>query len=227
MNNTNDNNEVLAVVVNPLTGEIQDEIRSGDKIIHANPKYEQVKRKYTKKFKKEEAFVKVYQYGIEYLSYALDTKELAIATKLIRFINYNDGVLRDDNGYILDLITISEILYEPYDYFRQIVSKLIKKGIFAKTEIPSDNNKYKNQKCIVANPYIFFKGIDVENWAKNLFQPITEEDIIKNKKEFKTKMLVKSTKKKKSTEEITSVSESNAEVISSETLSKGTDNNEK
>lgn len=53
------------------------------------------------------------------------------------------------------------------------------------------------------------------------------EDTIKNKKEFKTKMLIKSTKKKKSTEEITSVSESNVEVISSETLCKGTDNNEK
>lgn len=40
-------------------------------------------------------------------------------------------------------------------------------------------------------------------------------------------MLVKSTKKKKTTEEITSAFDSETEVISSEILSKGTDNNEK
>lgn len=208
---TDEKDKVLLIVVDPETGEIRDEIKYGDSIVHANPQYEKIKRKYTKKFNKKEAFVKVYQYGIEYLSYALETKELAIATKLIRFINYNDGVLRDDNGYILNIQQLSDILYEPYDYLRQIMSKLIKKGIFAKTEINNDNNKYKKQKCLVANPYIFFKGIDAENWAKNLFEPITDESINKIKKEFEQKMQKKSKKKSNSTEAISSELDTNSE----------------
>jgi len=103
MNNADTNKEIYRFVIVPETGEIETTLGPGDKIVRDNPGFKKVKRKYTKKFNKEEAFVKVYQYGIEYLSYALETKELATATKLIRFINFNDGVLRDDNGCILDI----------------------------------------------------------------------------------------------------------------------------
>lgn len=55
-----------------------------------------------------------------------------------------------------------ELLHEDYDGFRKVIKSLITKEIIKKIDVVSDANKYRTQKAYVVNPYIFFKGTDIQ-----------------------------------------------------------------
>ena len=91
----------------------------------------------------------------------LTTKEKAVLFEIIPLISYKDGILRYNNQ-ILDLKEMCELLREDYDGFRKVIKSLITKEIIKKIDVVSDANKYRTQKAYVVNPYIFFKGTDIQ-----------------------------------------------------------------
>lgn len=158
--------EPVAAVVSYETGEVIKEVHRGDKIVtSAQQEYLST---HQRNFKKKEGFVKVYINTSIELYKKLTTKELAICIGLMPFISYTDGVLRYNNK-ITTAKEISELLNEDYSNFSKIIKSLYKKEVIKKIEVTSDINIYRTKKCIVVNPYIFFRGNDVDIRLKELF----------------------------------------------------------
>jgi len=61
------------------------------------------------------------------------------------------------------------MLHEEYSGFRRVIKSLIDKEIIKKIDVISDASKYKTQKAYVVNPYIFFKGTDLQRNIMLLF----------------------------------------------------------
>ena len=158
--------EPAASLINYKTGEVLTEIYPGDKIIKGEQ--QEYLSTHQRNFKKKEGFVKVYINPIIELYKNLTTKELAVCLGLMPFISYTDGVLRYNNK-IVSIKTISELLNEDYDSYRKIIKSLYEKEVIKKIEVTSDINIYKTKKCIVVNPYVFFRGNDVDIRLKELF----------------------------------------------------------
>lgn len=167
MNNTK--LKPMAAVVDYETGEIIDELCAGDRVLHDSPEQRELKEKYHLNFNKREEFVKVFTSTLMAVNKELTTKEGSVLLEIIPFISYSDGVLRYNNQ-IVDLKELSELNDENYDVFRRTISSLIKRGIIAKTKVTSDNSKYVDRTCYVVNPYIFFKGTNLERRFGYLFE---------------------------------------------------------
>jgi DNA-binding MarR family transcriptional regulator len=147
-------------------GVILTDIYQGDKIIReSQSNYNQ---KYVTNFKKKELFVKVYINPIKELWKTLSIREYAVASALMQFISYKDGILRD-NGVAINMKDISKLLEMDYDAIRKIIPVLEKKKILVKVKRQSDKYADKEKSYIVVNPYLFLRGTDMEREIVNLF----------------------------------------------------------
>ena len=158
--------EPLFYVVDKNTGEITQSLFAGDRIVQS--KYDEYNEKYYSNFNKGEIFVKAYINPLLSLNPYLTTREKAVLFEIIPLISYKDGILRHNNQ-ILDLKEMCELLHEEYSGFRRVIKSLIDKEILKKIDVTSDTSKYKTQKAYVVNPYIFFKGTDLQRNVMLLF----------------------------------------------------------
>lgn len=142
-----------------MDGEIINKIYAGDRLVSSTK--DEYAEKYIINFNKKEAFVKVFQNPLLQLHRELTTRENSVLMGLMPFISYKDGVLRCDNQ-VLDIKTMSEILGEEYGGFRKAIISLIEKEVLKKIDIKSETNSSKTKKCFVVNPFIFFRGTDVD-----------------------------------------------------------------
>lgn len=165
MNNTYEKVHIGQVVSDD--GVILHDIYEGDRYI-SKEQTEYIQNNYLN-FKKGAAFTKVLIDADLLLFKKLTIREYAIASILKSFIDYQDGYLKY-NKKIVDIKTLSEILEENYDTFRKTITSLEKKGVLSKQEIQSDTYANKTKICIVLNPYIFFRGKDVNKWIADLFK---------------------------------------------------------
>ena len=164
MNNSNQKVKVGSVV--DEDGVILTELYQGDKIVRETQS--EYKKKYITDFKKKELFVKVYINPLEELWNELTIREYAVASVLMRFISYKDGILRN-NGVAINMKDISSLLKMDYDAIRKIIPALEKKKILAKVKRQSDKYADKEKNYIVVNPYLFLRGTDIEKEIVDLF----------------------------------------------------------
>lgn len=164
MNNSNQKEKLYNVVDDD--GVISTEIYEGDKIVRLEQT--DYRAKYITNFNKKELFVKVYINPLTELWNDLSIREYAIATALIRFISYKDGILRY-NGESINMKDISKILDMDYDAIRKIFPVLEEKKILSKIKRKSDKYADKEKNYIVVNPYLFLRGTDIEKEVEKLF----------------------------------------------------------
>ena len=179
MNNTN--RVKVGMVVDEETGVILTDIYEGDKIIRKSQS--DYNNKYVTNFNKKELFVKVNINPLKEMWKELSMREFAVATALIPYISYKDGILRN-NGISINLKEISLLLEIDYEAIRKIIPILEKKMIIQKTEIQSERYANKMKKCYVVNPYLFLRGTDIEYKILELFHNSKWSNISENKKEI-------------------------------------------
>ena len=164
MNNSKQKIRVGSVV--DEDGVILTELYQGDKIVRESQS--EYKKKYITDFNKKELFVKVYINPIKELWKELSMREYAVASALMQFISYKDGILRN-NGIAINMKDISVLLEMDYDAIRKIIPVLEKKKILAKVKRQSDKYADKEKNYIVVNPYLFLRGTDIEKEIVDLF----------------------------------------------------------
>jgi hypothetical protein len=177
MNNTKQRNKIGSLVDD--YGEILTEIYEGDKIVRESQS--EYLNKYITNFNKKELFVKVYKNPIKELWKALSIREYAVATALMPFISYKDGILRDNNVAI-NIKDISVLLDMDYDAIRKIVPVLEDKLVLRKIKRQSDKYADKEKNYYVVNPYLFLCGTDMEKEIVDLFSNSIWANISENKK---------------------------------------------
>ena len=165
--------ELVCKVVSVETGEIVDEIYTGDKIVHQKDK---VETDIIYDFNSDKPFVKLYL-GVTKLRKYLTPGEFAITISLADFICYDDCILRKGghkNGKVLTMKDLAEEMDLNYDYLRKTFSTLRKKGIISLYEIGNKNNSKDMKlsdipKGIVVNPHIFTKGTNLNKTILGMF----------------------------------------------------------
>lgn len=162
------NDEVRWIVINPDSGEIIDKINVGDRIIRENST-KQIE-KYKLNFNKGVSFLKIYDKSLQMMSETLSQSEMSCAMTLVRFISYEDCILKEPDGRAIQLKDFKDIFGLSYDRSRKIISSLVSKGVLGKFETGYRENPNKRFKCYVFNPYIATKGTRVNKEVIGLFQ---------------------------------------------------------
>lgn len=95
----------------------------------------------------------------------LTTSEMNVFLKLIDYIGYDDCLLRDHKK-ILCMQDIADIVGIEYSSLRKIMPQLEHKGIIK--SIPNTNGTKKQNKYLV-NPFLVFRGRDINKDILDLF----------------------------------------------------------
>lgn len=161
-----ENERARAYVVNSKTGEITNELFPGDKIVKVKQS-EYVQNNYAN-FQKGKGFTKTFDSVVMPLYIKLSAKEFAIAMALKPLISYGDGILRYEGKYATSK-DISIILQEDYGNIKRNISKLIEYEVLKRIEKPSELRESRKKKCLVANPYIYMRGQDIETDTVKMF----------------------------------------------------------
>lgn len=154
-------------IVNPQNGELVGKISEGDRIL--SNKQNEHEKEYIANFNRGETFVKVYDKYIPVLGQKLTNPELGIVMRLLPYISYQDNILRN-NKKVLTTQEISELLGMKYDYTRKIISSLIKKGVLGVHKTGCIDKPKVLIKTLVANPYIFVRGTEINRIVAGLFE---------------------------------------------------------
>lgn len=149
-------------------GEILGTLGYGDKVIRE----EQMKHyeEFDDSFNKGENFVKIFNKTLNKLATKLTNGEIAFVIKLLPFISYNDGILRDENKKIVDLNDLSEYMGLTHEGVRKVIVSLISKGVLGEHKTGSIDNPKILNKCITVNPFIFMKGKQMNRTIIGLFE---------------------------------------------------------
>lgn len=111
----------------------------------------------------KEEFIKVFVKPLLKLSTMLTNPEAWFVTYLLRYLNYNSGVLKREDG---SCITIDNIMDEcdlKPSYTYNLIKSLCDKGVIAKC-------KTEGHVYFVMNPFIFMKGKYVSNTLIDIFK---------------------------------------------------------
>lgn len=95
------------------------------------------------------------------------------AIRLSKFVCYNDCVLRNGgrkNGKVLNVHDLAEQMSIPYDTLRKHISLLYKNGILALCKTGTKGNPGLISDCIIANPDVFMRGVDVNESVLTVFR---------------------------------------------------------
>ena len=96
-----------------------------------------------------------------------------IAIRLSKFVCYDDCILRTNgykNGKILDVHDLAELMNIPYNTLRKHISKLYKNGILALCKTGSKGNPDSIKNCIIANPDIYMRGVNINKTVIAIFK---------------------------------------------------------
>lgn len=172
MNNEIKEKELIAQVISTETGEIIEDLYEGDKIIHSkNEEKDEQNNKLIYNFNEGVPFVKLYL-GVNKMRKYLTPGEFTIAISLADFVCYEDCIVREGghhNGKILTISELAEEMEMNYEALRKILSSLKKKGVIAISETGCRDNPKILTKCIIVNPYIFTKGININKTLTGIF----------------------------------------------------------
>ena len=166
--------DVGAYLVDAETGEITREFNEGDRLkIIRSESIEHLRREQLK-FNKGKSFVKLYDEVIPYLVDYLSGPELKYILSMAQHISYKDCVLRRTNNNLSDPIKASEFCaIHGYNYStgKKIFSTLKKKGVIAYVETGTILSDYVGNidKIYLVNPYIYFRGCEINETAKSVF----------------------------------------------------------
>ena len=180
MNNqmVNEEEEIVAVVVNVATNTVTDTFRYGDSY---KKKTKEDKKKILEflaeqddciEFNKGENFVKLYDDILEEVSKHLSLAEFNFAIRLAKHVSYKDCILRTNgnpNGKILDAKDIAALLEMDDSNVRRLISSLVKKGVLGRHTTGCKDDPSKQFKTITCNPFIYTRGNKINNTAISLF----------------------------------------------------------
>lgn len=166
---SNENNENESfVIVSTESGAIVGTMEYGDKIT----KHKQIEHyeEFDDTFNKGENFVKIFDKSLLLMADKLTNGEIAFVIKLLPYISYKDGILRDEDKKILSITDLSKKMDLTHEGVRKVVTSLISKGVLGEHKTGSiDNSKILN-KCITVNPFIFMKGRQMNRTIIGLFE---------------------------------------------------------
>jgi len=148
-------------------GEIIGTIGPGDKIVRAEQS--EYCRQYDTNFGNGESFVKVFDSYHKELNKKLTPGERGFLWSITPYISYKDGILKD-NGRILTISMLAEILGVTHEAVRKVVVSLVAKGVLGEHKTGSISNPKVITKCITANPFIFCRGKDINKTIIGLFE---------------------------------------------------------
>lgn len=125
-------------------------------------------------FNKGEKFVKLFDCVIPELRKRLTPSEFVFAISLSNYVSYDDCILRKTshgNSRVIDAKDIAELLEMDYSVVRRLISSLKKKGVIGQHETGSINKELdtKMKKVYTVNPYIYFRGIDINETVKEFY----------------------------------------------------------
>lgn len=154
------------------SGEILAEFYEGDIVSIRRKEQQEYANNHYIGFSKGESFVKLIVNNVIPLFRELSKPEYAVAMALTSFISYDDCIIRFNNK-VLDVKDIHRLLNgtqenKGYENTRRIINNLIKKEVLIYDYTFNNNNK--RIKCLIANPYIFFKGSDILKRSADLFK---------------------------------------------------------
>lgn len=178
--------EIVAVVVDNMTGEIVDEFHEDEDYKKYNVKDALKKDFYLKThvmgFNKGKTFVKLFDDVIPILNKYLTPPEFKLAICLSSHVSHEDCILRKANradSSPLDIHDICEIYGYKYDYCRKLFRKLISKGIIGKHITGSIIFEYDGdvKEVYTVNPYVYFRGINANATVVGFYKDSGWKDI--------------------------------------------------
>lgn len=95
------------------------------------------------------------------------------AIRLSKYVCYDDCVLRNGghgNGKVLDIHDLSELMGIPYNTLRKHISVLYKNGVLALCKTGTKGNPGLITDCIIANPDVFMRGVNVNKTVIAVFK---------------------------------------------------------
>jgi hypothetical protein len=147
-------------VVNPITNEVVDEIKEGDRILR-NSSRKLLSE--TTALNVNEDFIKVFVKPLVKLSTMISNVEAWTVTYLLQYLDYTSGVLKYTNGKPLTIDDVMDEMDLKLSYAYSILRRLTEKGIIGKCKI-------EEKTYFVMNPFIFMKGARVSNTLVDLFK---------------------------------------------------------
>lgn len=156
----------VAAIVSVDTGEILDEINEGDRLRKITSEQTEYVSSHIINFNKEELFVKLYIHAVSVLRKYLTPTEFMFAMSLVEFVSWEDCILRNGthgNNHIIDSKELAKLLEMDESVVRRLISSLKKKGVIGKHETGTilNNSDSKVKSVYTVNPYIYFRGINV------------------------------------------------------------------
>ena len=162
-------------ITNKETGEIVVETNPGDKIKIITAKQLDYLTDPGREFNKGKSFVKLYDEVIPDLVEHLSGTELKYVISMAQHVSYKDCVLRKTNNNLSEPISASEFCKKIHGYNyesgRKIFNSLKKKGVIAYIEVGTVFPDYigRVDKMYLVNPYIYFRGSDINDTVKTIF----------------------------------------------------------
>lgn len=146
-------------VVHNETGEIETQLYFGDRIVRASCHEDIIKG-----YNKDKKFVKLFDGTEELFKLLGNSGVFSTAIRLSKFVCYTDCVLRHNghgNGKVMDIHDLSDEMKIPYNTLRKHMNVLYSNGILAYCKTGTRGNPEAISDCILANPDVFMRGIDV------------------------------------------------------------------
>ena len=176
-------NKPVAGILDYETGEITNEINEGDKVKIVRDEQAEYRANHVMNFNKDEPFVKMFDKTVFILSEHLSNAAFKLAIKLASNVSYEDCILRktsDIRSSVATLEELAEIHGYSYSNFRHLFSELKKKYVVGKhetgpkTKNPGQNNLY----MYTVNPYIYFRGKNVDKAALTFYDKSGWKELI-------------------------------------------------
>ena len=148
-------------LVNNKTGVVEAEIDNGCSI-KINPEDDG----YIHNFGKGKQFVKIWEgASIEMAKLKVSDRALGLCFKLIPYVSYKTGSLKNGDEY-LNVISLAKLLDYEEQAMRRLINELIDYSIIAVSYTGNGKGKGRT-KTLVANPYVFVRGSSVENTLRD------------------------------------------------------------
>ena len=162
-----EDNKVLFDVIDKETGEIIDEMKRGDYIVH-----QETDELIIKDFNGDKKFVKLFEGVNDLRKYLNNQGEFSTAMSLADFVCYDDCIIRTGghkNGRKLSIEDLSKLMDIPLSTLKRNLMNLNKKGVINYSKEGSKENGYVGEQ-IVVNPWIYLRGKNVNATAVGLFE---------------------------------------------------------
>lgn len=176
-------NNPIKYIVDTQSGEIENEIYSGDRLSIRREKQDDYKENHVINFNNGKSFVKIYDEVVPILEKYLTLPEFKFVICLTPHVSFEDCIIRkthDRTSKILGMKDIAEIHGYKYDYVRKIMSSLIRKGVIGKHETGAilKNADIKKNTVYTVNPYIYFRGSDMITPVHSFYSSSGWEELI-------------------------------------------------